>query len=1107
MRLAGPVVAALLLAAPAARAGDLVRHRVEAALDPGAGRIAASDTVTLPAPPGGPVTFSLHAGLAPASRDAKLEAVGAVVPGAVPVERWRATLPEGAASFTVSYAGTIVHPLEPVGEEYARGQSETAGTIAADGVFLAPWSLWLPDLGEAPVGFDLTVRLPAGWEAVSQGRRAEHERTDAGTTVRWEAEGPEPGVHLVAGPWTEYRRDLGPVPAYVFLREPDDALAARYLDATGRYIAMYAGLIGPYPYPKWALVENFWETGYGMPSFTLLGPRVVRLPFIVNTSYPHEILHSWWGNAVDVDPAGGNWAEGLTAYLADHLLKEQGGLGAEYRQTTLQKYADYVLGGRDLPLTAFRSRHGSVTEAVGYGKSLMLFHMLRREIGDDAFREGLRGLYRAWRFRAADFAAVREAFAQASGRDLDAFFAQWVERVGAPRLRLAEVEPAGEAGGWRLRLRLLQEQEGDPYRLAVPVAVTVAGQEEAQLRTVAMDGRERTATFDLPGRPLRVDVDPEFDLFRRLGREEIPPALSQAFGAERALIVLPSGAPAPLRAGYEELAASLRHTGPGVSVETAEDTDLAALPRDRSVWLLGWENRFLPEVRAALAPYDADLGAGTVRLEGTAFPRAGHAVVVTGRHPGNADLALLWIGADRADAMPGLARKLPHYHKYSYLGFSGAEPENVAKGRWPVVGSPLSAILGEGTVAPGKLPRREPLAEPPAVYEKERMVEAVRTLAAPGMEGRGFGTEGLDRAAEYVAGRFAQAGLAPGGEEPGSYFEPFAATAGTPPRSATLRNVIGYLPGVDPRFSGESVVIAAHYDHLGRGWPDVRAGAEGTLHPGADDNASGVAVLLEIADVLGRSWRPPRTVVFAAFSGEEEGRLGARHFIARGRFPVDACRGMINLDTVGRLGAGRLLVIGGSSAAEWVHVFRGAGFLAGVETVMASGAEEAGDQLCFLEAGVPAVQLFTGPHADYHRPSDVAGAIDADGLVKVAAVAREALEYLATRERPLTPAGSGVPAAVPEPGTAGGRRVSLGTVPDFAWTGEGVRLDDVQEGSPAAEAGLRAGDVVTGLAGRRVEDLRGYSGILRSLEPGQRVEVRFVRGGAEASVEVELRAR
>ena len=181
----------------------------------------------------------------------------------------------------------------------------------------------------------------------------------------------------------------------VLLREPDAALARKYLDTTHQYIALYDALIGPYPFKKFAMVENFWETGYGMPSFTLLGSRVIRFPFILSSSYPHEILHNWWGNSVYVDYDSGNWAEGLTSYLADHLIKEQRGGGSEYRRNTLQKYTDYVSRQGDFPLTAFRSRHSARTEAVGYGKTLMLFHMLRRQLGDAAFEQGLQAFYPA----------------------------------------------------------------------------------------------------------------------------------------------------------------------------------------------------------------------------------------------------------------------------------------------------------------------------------------------------------------------------------------------------------------------------------------------------------------------------------------------------------------------------------------------------------------------------------------------------------------------------------------------------------------------------------------------------------------------------------------
>ena len=181
----------------------------------------------------------------------------------------------------------------------------------------------------------------------------------------------------------------GNISTSVFLRGADPALADQYLGAIGEYVDMYSRLLGPYPYDKFAVVENTWESGYGMPSFTLLGPKVMRFPFILHTSLPHEILHNWWGNGVYVDYAHGNWSEGLTAYLADHLLREQAGEGVGYRRNALLRYSNYVSAGNDFPLRDFQGRHNEATQAVGYDKALMVFHMLRMQLGDQRLPGGL----------------------------------------------------------------------------------------------------------------------------------------------------------------------------------------------------------------------------------------------------------------------------------------------------------------------------------------------------------------------------------------------------------------------------------------------------------------------------------------------------------------------------------------------------------------------------------------------------------------------------------------------------------------------------------------------------------------------------------------------
>jgi aminopeptidase N len=685
----------------AARA-DL-HHALEVTLDPAENSLAVVDTITRDGASGS-LEFDLHPDLTPEllTEGARLEPLETKAPpepdaagAALTPRHYRVLLPAGQERFVLRYRGRIRHALQPQGEEYARGFRETAGMIGEEGVFLADQSYWYPQVTGERLTFNLDLALPPGWSGMSQGERMTQTRDPSGTRETWRCLHPQQEIYLIAGRFSEYTQTVDGVQAMVLLREPDAVLARPYLDATADYIRLYGDLIGPYPYTKFALVENFWETGYGMPSFTLLGPKVIRLPFILHSSYPHEILHNWWGNGVYVDTAGGNWSEGLTSYLADHLIKEQQEQGVDYRRGVLQNYADYVRTQQDFPLTAFRSRHSASTEAVGYGKALMLFHMLRQQLGDTAFIQGLRALYAQYRFRTAGFDDVEAVFSQVGGEPLSAFFEQWVQRVGAPQLRLGRTAVRPDNGGYRLSAEIEQVQPGDVYALRVPLAVQLEGRESAWQTVVALDERHKTLELELPARPLRLVVDPQFDLFRRLDRNEIPPAISQAMGAGQVTLVLPSTGPEALRAAYAELAAGWKAGNPK-RFTIITDRDVAELPVDHTVWLFGWENRFRPELDSALAGYAFSDRGEAVTIAGTPLDREDHAVVVMARQSAHPDQALGWLAADRAEALPGLGRKLPHYGRYSYLAFSGDEPVNTLKGQWPVVNSPL----------PGKRTRR-----------------------------------------------------------------------------------------------------------------------------------------------------------------------------------------------------------------------------------------------------------------------------------------------------------------------------------------------------------------------------------------------------------------
>ncbi len=1110
----------LLLSGAMAHAQDVVfHHQMTVSIDPATAQLDVEDTISLPDTLDfANLTFSLHEGLAPRSAAAgvRIEEAGAENArddkgmdqdddsSGIRRTRYRILVDDGVElqQLTLKYGGTVHHPVTQIQQEYARGFSQSPGLIDEQGVYLSGSTHWVPSFGEEYVTYELTVHAPLGWKTVSQGKRSQNVDEADKHIDTWAVATPTEEIFVIAAQFTEYGYAVGNMQAMAFLRQQDDGLANKYLETTAQYLEMYQGLVGPYPYSKFALVENFWETGYGMPSFTLLGPQVIRFPFILHSSYPHELLHNWWGNGVFVDFATGNWCEGLTTYMADHLIAEQRGTGADYRRVTLQGYTDYVTDDNEFPLRDFISRTNASSSSIGYGKTAMIWDMLRAEVGDDNFKRALQKFYRDNKFRRAGFDDIRQAFEQVTGRDFDPFFRQWVDRSGVPSLSIDNVDAVQTADGYAVQLRLLQDQGGDAYSLSVPIAVYTA--DDVSTATVAMTKKVQDFTLPASKEPLRVQVDPKFNLMRRLDYREIPPAMSKMFGAEQTLMILPSDAGADEMARYEALS-KIWKGDRGEEFDVQLDVNIDALPADRSIWILGWNNRWRHAVEEGLQPYDAEIGSASVRLATVSSDPADNSLVVALRHPGNAELAMTWVTIHDQAAVAGLARKLPHYGKYSYLGFTGDEPTNVLKGQWPAVGSPLVADLTE---APGDLPQldeRPALAVLAPVFNATRMQTDVQALAGEGTLGRGIGTAGLDAAAEYIADQMRAAGLEPAGDD-GSYFQTFT-MPGEDGENVTVRNVLGVIPGTDADREQESVVVSAHYDHLGLGGPDVREGNQGKVHFGADDNASGVAVMLELARTLGKSLAPSRSVVFAAFTAEESGLLGAMHYVKdASRYPANKAIGVLNIDTVGRLGDNKLLVLGSGSAREWKFIFMGASHVTGVQTELPTQSLDASDQVAFIEAGVPGVQFFSGASPDYHKPTDTADKLDFNGMVKVASIVREGIEYLAERPEPMSFQGAAAPGRPAAAGT-NQRRVSTGLVPDFLHSGAGVAISEVGAGTAAERAGLSSGDVIVKIDDKEIADLRSYSEMLKQFQPGDVIKIGFTRDGQERKTDLTLMAR
>ncbi len=1016
--------------------------------------------------------------------------------------------------FFLVYEGKIHHPIEKIGAEYARGFSETPGIICEKGVYLAGSSFWIPWFNDDLITFKLEVTLPQGWDVLSQGKKTLHSKQEELTRTLWDSPEPMNQVYLVAARFLEYNLKVGDIDVMAFLRSKDDSLANKYLETTGQYLEMYEKLIGPFPYAKFALVENFWETGYGMASFTLLGEKVIRFPFILHSSYPHELLHNWLGNSIFVDYESGNWCEGLTTFLADHLIKEQRGQGSEYRKTTLQDYTDYAAGKeKEFPLTEFRSRYDALSSAIGYGKSLMIFNMLRHEVGDKLFIQSLQEFYRENKFRRTSFEDLRMAFEKTGGKDFKAFFDQWLSRKGAPEIRLAGTKVTQEQDKYQLDFTLEQVQAQQAFTLKVPAAIFLEGHKEAVIKNLEFKEKKQNFLLTFDSRPVRIDIDPEFDVFRIMHQDEILPALSRAFGAKSVLILLPARATADFLQGYRQLAENWARDNSG-QIEVKMDHEFSRLPADRAVWLFGNENSHKPVVAQGILKYNGTLDEESFSVrdrEKKTLAFGQNSIVVTVKNPQSPAQVIVLLSTDRVEALPGLGRKLPHYGKYSYLAFEGDEPSNHLKGQWQPEESPLGARLTASSIV-HSLPERVPLARLAPLFSQNNMMQHIRYLASEELEGRGLGSKGIAKAAAYIANDFKKAGLIPGGDK-GSYLQRWYIKTGKENWQVELFNVIGIIPGTSPGLRNKPVVVCAHYDHLGLGWPDVHKGNEGKIHFGADDNASGAAVLLELANRLGQGFKPERSIVFIAFTGEESGLLGSKYYLdSLEKDKLKNILAVVNLDTVGRFEDeknNKLLVIGGSSAREWRFIFMGIGYTTGIDTELITQELDASDQVSFIQAGIPAVQLFAGPSPDYHRPGDTVDKIIPSGLVKAAAVAREAIVYLAARQEPLTftgATGEKRQPAQPTPGQ-GSRKVRTGIMPDFSYSDKGVKVAALSPDSPAQRAGLQKGDIIIRLGDQPVTDLKGFADVLKSFKPGDTTSLHYIREGKEFSAQITLEER
>ena len=587
---------------------------------------------------------------------------------------------------TIHYSATFDDPvpMHPINMDNP-GFGVTA-TISEKGSFLLAGAGWYPELVDSTASYKVTVTAPSGQIAVTAGRSLGHRTKNGKTVSDWEVKYPVEGLSLSVGGYVVEEKSVGDVTVATYLLPPNRHLAAAYLEASAGYLSLYSDLFGAYPFQKFAVVENFFPTGFGFPSYTLLGGRVLQLPFILRTSLGHEIAHCWWGNGVYVDSTQGNWSEGLTTYVADYRFKEMKSRKAarDHRRQWLRNYATLVAPQNDFALDRFQSRYDTVTRTIGYDKGAMVFHMIRQTLGEDAFWGALRDIYHNCLFKRTSWSDLQHAFETRGKRSLQDFFDQWVYRRGAPRFSLDGVRAEHTGSIWQVKGQIIQRE---PY-FSFPLRLALQTGNQTAIQKIFVSGRATSFELNSDHRPQKLAADPADDIFRRLSPSEIPPAVNALKSSPAVLTVLSAELDPELMKAAEILALSLGLKHNEFVTESQLDRQMLA---ENDILLIGLPRRddLLQKIPARVT-----IRSDSFSLNEKLYKKPFDTFFGVFEHPETANrIAALFLPLSPhfADVV---AQKITHYGKYSYLAFQSGK--NLAKGIWPAETSPLVVEWDQG---------------------------------------------------------------------------------------------------------------------------------------------------------------------------------------------------------------------------------------------------------------------------------------------------------------------------------------------------------------------------------------------------------------------------
>jgi hypothetical protein len=385
--------------------------------------------------------------------------------------------------------------------------------------------------------------------------------------------------------------------------------------------------------------------------------------------------------------------------------------------------------------------------------------------------------------------------------------------------------------------------------------------------------------------------------------------------------------------------------------------------------------------------------------------------------------------------------------------------------------------------------------------DQEQMKADIAYLADDKLEGRTFGSKGETKAGDYIAKRYKQLGLTPKGEN-GTWFQSLTVNNPNPHSveftekgandSKTGRNVLGYLDHGAPY----TIILGAHYDHLGYGSFGSLYVGDPAIHNGADDNASGVAMILEMAERLATEKK--FNYLFIAFTGEENGLWGSNYYCDHPTIDLTKVTAMLNFDMVGRLNENKMAINGTGTSPAWVELIKGSN-TANLTITMSESGIGPSDHTSFYLTDIPAIHYFTGAHEDYHKPSDDIQLINHEGMEIVADMVSNLIERMQSNDKlEFTKTKD------PDPSSTPNMEVTLGVLPDYLYDGAGMRIDGVREGKPASAAGMQKGDVIMKLGGKDIKDIYVYMDVLSTFHKGDKTTLVALRDGKEVEFTIQF---